>query len=101
MYLIQILIPLADNSGVPFSAETLQGIRLELSERFGGLTAYTRAPAKGIWTSGAIEQTDDIVIVEVMTGDIEEDWWRGFRLRLEQLLRQKQLVIRVQDIKLL
>jgi hypothetical protein len=33
-----------------FPDDLMRGIQCELSERFGGLTAYARAPAKGIWT---------------------------------------------------
>jgi hypothetical protein len=52
MHLIQILLPLADNAGHPFPDDVLQAIQTELSERFGGLTAYNRAPARGVWTEG-------------------------------------------------
>jgi hypothetical protein len=45
-----LLLPLANNQGHAFPDEVLRDIQLELSKRFGGLTAYTRAPAKGIWT---------------------------------------------------
>ena len=99
MYLIQLLLPLADNQGTEFPEATLRGIHKELSDHYGGLTAYTRSPAKGLWRNAGGEQTDDIVIVEVMTETLDEDWWRTFRIRLERLLRQEKVVIRAQDIK--
>jgi hypothetical protein len=42
--------------------------RRELADRFTGVTAYVRSPAKGLWTApdGQIEQ-DDVVMVEVVT----------------------------------
>ena|ERR1700761_1510182 len=98
-YLVQILLPLADNSGKPFPDQLLRGIHSELAERFGGLTAHSRAPAKGIWRSGAEKQTDDIVIVEVMADVLDENWWAAFRTRLEELLRQEKLVVRAQEIQ--
>ena len=101
MYLVQILLPLADNAGKPFPEKTLREIQSELVERFGGLTAHTRAPAKGVWTGGGGELKDDIVIVEVMTDTLDELWWRKFRKRLEDLLRQEKVVIRAQEMRTL
>lgn len=100
-YLIQILLPLAGNDGKPFPDETLRGIHRELSDRFGGLTAFSRAPAKGIWRSGRTEARDDIVIVEVMAADLEEEWWADFRKRTETLLRQDKLIVRAHEIRTL
>jgi hypothetical protein len=48
MYLIHILLPLKDNQGRPHGRELFRGVAGELTERFGGLTAYTRAPAEGL-----------------------------------------------------
>ena len=49
MHLIQILLPLNDNEGAPFDPDLYRDVREELSSRFGGLTAFTRAPAEGHW----------------------------------------------------
>jgi hypothetical protein len=48
MHLVQLLLPLYYNSGNAFSE---MGIRGELTERFGGVTAFTSAPAQGLWIS--------------------------------------------------
>ncbi len=47
MYLVEILLPLRDDEGHPFAARTYDALRDELSERYGGVTAFTRAPAEG------------------------------------------------------
>jgi hypothetical protein len=101
MHLIQILLPLADNAGHPFPRDVLQAIQTELSQRFGGLTAYSRAPAKGVWTQSGGQQEDDIIIVEVMAETLDERWWRDFRRRLEERLGQEELVIRAQEMRTL
>ena len=49
MHIVQILLPLADNQGRRFSESLLREVREELVSRFGGLTAYGRAPAMGVW----------------------------------------------------
>lgn len=99
MELVQILLPLTDKKGHPFPELVLRRIHEELSDRFGGLTAYERSPARGIWRQGTDQHKDDIVIVEVMTAILEGDWWRSFRQRVEKELGQKELVIRSSSIR--
>jgi hypothetical protein len=43
-YLIEILLPVRENEGRPFAAKTCQSLRDELTEHYGGVTAFTRAP---------------------------------------------------------
>jgi hypothetical protein len=95
MYLVQILLPLYDNEGQPFEPAEYVRLRSELADRFGGVTAYTRAPARGVWKDDSGETTrDDIVIFEVMTGDLDEAWWAAFRRELEARFRQDTLIVR-------
>lgn len=101
MILIQILLPLADNDGVPFPEADLAAVQAELAVRFGGLTAHNRAPARGVWNHAGARQDDDIVIVEVMTETLDRAWWQAFRRRLEAMLRQEAIVIRAQETDLL
>lgn len=102
MQLIQILLPLYDNEGRRFPSARYDAVRAELTERFGGLTAHTRAPAEGIWADeGMPPSRDDIVIFEVMADRLERAWWRDYRQALEREFRQDAIIIRSQDIELL
>jgi hypothetical protein len=47
MHLVQILLPLNDNDGRALAKDLFETVARELTERFGGVTAYTRAPADG------------------------------------------------------
>ena len=95
MYLVQILLPLFDNDGRPFEAADYVRLRSELADQFGGVTAYTRAPARGVWKDDAGETNrDDIVIFEVMTGELDREWWTAFRKQLEVRFRQDTLIVR-------
>jgi len=100
MKLFQLLLPLLDNRGVPFGEETFRKVRAELAEKFGGLTAFTRAPAEGLWKSEGETKRDDILVFEVMAPEIDRPWWQAYRAKLEQLLRQDEIVIRVQDVEI-
>jgi hypothetical protein len=99
MHLVQILLPLADNAGRRFPRELYGRVRAELTERFGGLTAFTRAPAEGLWTEGGETSRDEIVIFEVMAKTLDRDWWRSYRRDLEERFRQDVIVIRAQAIE--
>ena len=95
MYLVQLLIPLFDNEGRAFEASEFVQLRTELADRFGGVTAYTRAPARGVWKDDTGGTTrDDIVIFEVMTADLDHAWWAEFRRNLETRFRQDTLIVR-------
>ena len=95
MFLVQILLPLYDNAGKPFDEKEYLRLRSELADRFGGVTAYTRAPARGVWKDEAGATTrDDIVIFEVMTRELDRKWWTNFRRELESHFRQESLIVR-------
>ena len=95
MYLVQILLPLYDNEGHAFEPSDYVQLRSELADRFGGVTAYTRAPARGVWKGDSGETTrDDIVIFEVMTEGLDRAWWTGFRKEMERRFRQEHVIVR-------
>lgn len=95
MHIIQLLLPLRDNEGRPFDRSLFDGVRDELTERFGGLTAYNRAPAEGLFSDAAGHVTrDDVVVVEVMCDALDEAYWGAYRARLTALFAQEELVIR-------
>ena len=101
MHLVQLLLPLADNADQRFPASLYEDVTSDLTERFGGVTAYTRSPAEGRWQSGTSEHHDDVLVVEVMVEQLDSVWWSEFRERLAKTFRQKSLFIRVQDCQLL
>ena len=94
-FLVQILLPLYDNDGVPFGEETFAPTRAELLERFGGVTAYQRAPARGLWkTDEGDVARDDVAVFEVMAEELDRAWWTRYRGTLERRFRQDTIVIR-------
>jgi hypothetical protein len=101
MHLVEILLPLYDNSGQSFEAEKYAEVRQQLTERFGGLTAFTRSPAQGTTTESGKPVHDEIVVFEVMTESLDVSWWENYRLRLEREFRQDQIVIRASTVTLL
>jgi len=95
MHLIQLLLPVRDNAGVPFPRADFERVRVELTERYGGVTAYLRSPASGVWRDeGGEEARDEVVIVEVMVGKLQRQSWAEYRRVLERRFRQAELVVR-------
>lgn len=102
MYLVQLLLPLYDNDGTPLPARLYGQVRAELTERFGGVTAYMQAPASGLWQQeeGKVVR-DELVVHEVMAEVLDTDWWRSYRKQLEARFKQEVVVIRAQSIRML
>jgi hypothetical protein len=92
--LVQILLPLRDPAGRPFPRAELDAVREELTERFGGVTAYLQAPASGAWEDAGRVERDEVVLVEVMVERLEPEWWRAYRHALEVRFAQDELVVR-------
>jgi hypothetical protein len=95
MHLVQLLLPLRDNEGVPFPRIAFEQVRAELTERYGGVTAYLRSPASGVWMDvGGEVARDEVVMVEVMVARLERRTWAEYRRVLEERFRQAELVVR-------
>lgn len=95
MHLVQLLLPLFDNERRPFPRSAFDEVRLGLTERFGGVTAYLRAPADGAWQEADGEVSyDQIVIFEVMVAVLDRAWWAAEREALAHRFRQEEVVVR-------
>lgn len=102
MHLMQILLPVRDDKGRVFPKPYYENVANILTERFGGMTAYTRTPAEGRWKdSGRKVSEDDIVVFEVMVDLLDISWWRGYRERLEREFGQQSIVVRAQKIQII
>jgi len=102
MYLIHILLPVYDNDGHPQRRELFRAVADELTGHFGGLTAHTRSPAEGLWKEdSSTVRRDEIVIYEVMAPELDEEWWKDYRARLEARFEQEKIIIQAQSIRVL
>jgi hypothetical protein len=99
--LIQLLLPIsgaASADGLAPLAET----RRELADRFNGLTAYLRSPAKGSWTApGGHTEQDDVVMVEIVTETFDRAWWRTYAATLATRFAQESIHIRAVPVDML
>jgi hypothetical protein len=94
-FLIQLLLPIYDNDGQPIPHPESQQVRRELSEQFGGVTAYTRAPAEGRWEdAGGRMKREDVVVLEVMAHELDRSWWGAYAEELAHPFKREDLVVR-------
>lgn len=101
-HLIQILLPTHARDGAAVAAEQFVRVRAELTERFGGVTAYSRSPALGLWKRDdeAIER-DQVIMVEVVVEAFDRDWWAGYREQLETRFGQEEVHARALSMELI
>lgn len=98
-FLIQLLLPRNLDKSATASSQFAQ-VRHELTEKFGGVTVFSRAAADGLWESeeGKVER-DEMVLFEVMSASLKPRWWRSYRQQLEQRFSQKEIMVRVQKVR--
>ena len=95
MHLVQLFLPLRDNSGRPFDAALFATVRAELTEAFGGVTAYQRTPAVGLWEDDDGDvQRDDVLLFEAMAAQLDHGWWQRYRDTLAQRFAQDEVLVR-------
>ncbi len=101
MKLIQIFLPLYDSQGAMFPRKPFDTIKEELTEKFGGITIYQRAPAVGLWKENESKTVrDEIIIHEVMSENFNSLYWKKYKKELEETFNQDVIIIRVSDIQL-
>ncbi len=102
MFVVELFLPLEKPDGSPVPAELLERIKAELTERFGGVTAFLQSPAEGAWKPSRSKVVHDrVAIFEVMVDDVDTQWWRNYRHRLEEELEQEQILARLYQVTVL
>jgi hypothetical protein len=97
MVLIQILLPTGPAAQVPLATTAR-----ELGETFGGLTAYVRSPAKGLWTApDGRAEVDDVMMMEVITKRFDRSWWKDYAATLARRFQQEAIHVRALPVELL
>lgn len=95
VFLVEFLLPLSDNHGAPIARPEFDRVRQELTERFGGVTAFMRSPAVGLWAdAGGEVRRDELVTIEVMAETLDRVWWRDYREQLKTRFCQQEIAMR-------
>ena len=101
MVLIQLLLPIVEAAATTGEMAPLAQTRRELADRFKGLTAYVRSPAKGLWTApDGHRERDDVVMVEVVAETFDRPWWRAYAKALAERFQQDTIHVRALPIEM-
>ena len=88
--LLQMLIPTRDKELHLFGPDEFSRVRRELTDQFGGVTAYSRAPAEGDPGKGV--ERDDIVVIEVVVERIDTEWWESISRTARDKFQQDRIL---------
>ena len=100
MHLLQLLLPVQNEKGEAYPRRLYDDLVERLTDRFGGVTVYTRAPATGLWETASGETVrDQVVVYEVMVEELDHAWWAELREELEAQFAQQELVVRAHAIE--
>ena len=98
-FLVEILLPLNDADGNAFPASLYEELAQKLTERFGGVTSFSRSPADGRWRNQGDTEHDDIIVLEIMTQELHRPWWSQLRAQLVRSFAQDDVVIRSHKVE--
>jgi hypothetical protein len=102
-HLVQVLLPTQTRERSPVLPEQFARVRVELTEQFGGVTAYSRSPATGLWKrdDGDGIERDQVIMIEVVVEVFDREWWTRYREQLETRFGQDLVHARVLPIELI
>lgn len=100
MHLVQLLLPVYDNEDRRIPEEKFADVRRELTTEFGGVTAYLRSQAMGLWQreNGQVDR-DEMVMFETMVDRLDIAWWSTYRMELERRFGQEAIVARAIEMQ--
>ena len=98
-HLVEVFLPLDRADGSEVSSEEIGGLIAGMADRFGGATAYTRAPAEGLWKPEGEIVRDRIIVVEIMVDQLDRRWWNDYRTRLQEAFLQDDILIRATSVE--
>ena len=101
VFLIQLLLPVKDNEGRPFPRGQFDAVRVELTEHFGGVTAFLQSPASGAWKEEGETVEDELVLYEVLCDALDRGWWKAYRESLQVRFKQELIVARAFPVEML
>jgi hypothetical protein len=99
MHLVQLLIPLHDNHKQAFPTAYFNKVREDLKNYFGGVTAFVRSPAVGLWKETAEDTNrDEVILFEVLTEQLDKAWWADYREQLQERFQQEEILVWASNI---
>jgi hypothetical protein len=95
----ELYIPLNDNEGRPIDPDKLTRLKRRLVLEFGGLT-YFPQENEGVWKVGAFTFRDKVVILRVLSSDVEkaEAFFAGLKTDIRREWEQADVLIVCREV---
>lgn len=99
-YRFELLIPLADNQGRPFSWPKIGRVGNTLLRRFGGCRCQPLAPHLGLWAAQGIVYREGLLMftVDAPRSDESLDWMLAYKQRLGRQFGQLEIYLAVTEL---
>ena len=101
MICVQLFLPLTRQDSPRRRRSLIADVQRELTNEFGGVTAFINAPAEGAWRQAQRTVRDEIVVVEVMVKHLRRAWWKRYKRELERRFVQDVIVVRAIRMEML
>lgn len=94
MHLVEVFLPTGYPNGDLIPQSIFDLIEGELREKFDGVVVYARKSARTLSRSHARQMEESLLVIEIVTDDLDKEWWKEFRHRTQALFHHDDLLIR-------
>jgi inorganic pyrophosphatase len=91
-YRVELMLPAEASNGKPFPPAYFSQLKTQLTEKFGGLTCYTRSPL-GYWKDKGKIINQALVVYEILTRELDQSYWQKLKEKLEKKFHQQEILI--------
>ncbi|MFI5452940.1 inorganic diphosphatase [Pedobacter sp. UC225_61] len=96
---IELFIPVYSKKGKSFPKKYYSSLHQKLTDKFGGLTMYSRVPVTGFWKeNSSATLKEDIIVYEVLASEIDEKFWDKLKKWALKTFNQDEIMIHVSSI---
>jgi len=100
--LIELLLPVYDPDGNPFSQKQFTAVRKKLEEKFGPVTSYSRGPAPSVTDDeGKRLPKPAFIVYEIMAASLDSAYWSKYKTMLVKTFGQENVLIRCTTISVI
>jgi hypothetical protein len=101
MICVQLFLPLTRRDSPSRRRRLIADVQRELTDEFGGVTAFINAPAEGAWRKAQRTVRDEIIVIEVMVKHLHRAWWKRYKRELERRFVQDVIIVRAIRMEML
>ncbi|MFD0941497.1 inorganic diphosphatase [Pedobacter boryungensis] len=96
---IELFIPVYNKKGKPFPKKYYTNLHQKLTDKFGGLTMYSRVPVIGFWKENTANTVkENIIVYEVLATEIDDKFWSKLKKWILKTFAQEEIIIHISSV---